>query len=44
MDMESTHITTVPNSQVIGSLTNNKVTEKSSGQMVHNMKVTIRKE
>jgi hypothetical protein len=44
MDMESTHITTVPNSQVIGFLTNNKVTEKNSGQMVHNTKVTIRKE
>ena len=44
MDMESTHITTVQNSLVIGSSTNNKAMEKNSGQMVHNTKVTIRKE
>ena len=44
MDMESTHITTAQNSLVIGSLTNNKAMEKSSGQMVHSMKVTIKKE
>jgi len=42
--LESTHITTVRNSQEIGYLINNKDMEKNNGQMVLNMKVIIKKE
>jgi len=44
MDMESILITTVRNSQVIGSLISNKAMEKNNGQTALSTKVTTKKE